>query len=293
MDKPSRREKKQLEITFPFLCWDGEIVSFPQHWHDCFEILFVCRGGMFVSVNDTLYEAVDGALVMINSNAIHGFLESRPGTVYQGFQFDITFFDESFINLRDIIFQNPVLNKNLIKDAVHERMRRLLHEISREYHDKTVGYQLAVKSKLYELMLMILREAPRRYPEISSLRTRQILTFVLKNADDPDLTLEEAATALKLNKFYFSHFFKKKTGQSFHSYLTKTRVNFAKHYLTESEMPVTDIAFNSGFNSLQTFNRVFKTQTGFTPRDYRSENINPAGGFEQFFQEKNSQKSNN
>jgi AraC-like DNA-binding protein len=53
------------------------------------------------------------------------------------------------------------------------------------------------------------------------------------------------------------------------------RVDFACRYLIESTMAVTDVAFRSGFNSLQTFNRVFKSMTGFTPRDYRRECSRP------------------
>jgi AraC-like DNA-binding protein len=271
------REKKALGMTFPFLCWDGEIAPFPKHWHDCFEILLLLKGGMHVVVNDTMYETSAGDLVMINSGNIHSFLDSRPNTAYQGFQFDITFFDESFINLRETIFQNVVLGKNAVQSTVYEHWRQLLHDIVKEYNTKEIGYQLAIKAKLYELMLLILRESPPNgESKIVSPKSKQILAFVLKNADDPELSLEGAASDLNLNKFYFSHVFKKYAGQSFHSYLAKTRVNFAKHYLSESDMSVTDIAFCSGFNSLQTFNRVFKTLTGFTPGNYRRENKTPA-----------------
>jgi AraC-like DNA-binding protein len=275
MEKLPIRERKPLGITFPFLYFDGESVPFPKHWHDCFEVLLLSKGGMHVSVDDTLYEVAVGDLVMINSGAIHSFLDFRPNTAYHGFQFDITFFDESFINLRDTVFRNPVLEKKTVQDAVYEQWRHLLRDIAREYMHKQIGYQLAIKAKLNELMLLILRESPTEDSKIIPRGSKQILSFVFKNADDPELSLEGAASALKLNKFYFSHAFKRFAGQSFHSYLTKTRVNFAKQYLIESKMSVTDIAFNSGFNSLQTFNRVFKILTGFTPGDYRKENKIP------------------
>jgi AraC-like DNA-binding protein len=241
-------------------------------------MLLVSKGGMYVSVDDTIYEASAGDLVMINSGAVHGFFDQHPGTTYSGFQFAITLFDESFINLRDMVFQNPIVGKNTQKEAVCVQLRRLLHEIFNENAEKAKGYQLAVRSKLYELMLIILREVSMQYAKILSSKSKHILAFVLKNVDDPDFTLEGAADALKLNKFYFSHMFKKYTGQSFHSYLVKTRVAFAKRSLNESKMPITDVAFHSGFNSIPTFNRVFKSLTGFTPKDYRRGNsVSPVG----------------
>ena len=124
-------------------------------------------------------------------------------------------------------------------------------------------------------MLVILREDIKAAESMqhTSTRSKQISDFILKNYNDPDLTLEEAATSLNLSRFYFAHYFKKHMGYSFHSYLSETRVNFAKKYLVETNDNITDIAFYCGFNSLQTFNRIFKSITGFTPSKYRRENI--------------------
>jgi AraC-like DNA-binding protein len=275
----SRREKKQLETTFPFLSWETETVSFPPHWHDCFEMLFITRGGMYVSVDEAMFEAAAGNLIMVNSGAIHGFFDARPGTAIMGMQFDIAFFDEGFVNLRDIVFQHPLIGKNTVKDAVYARMRQLLREISGEYRGRAAGWRLAVKSKLYELILIILRENPAASIKTPSPRAKQVRAFVYKNFDDPELNLDDAALSFNLNKFYFIRFFKKHTGYSFHSYLAKTRVDFACRYLIEGKMSITDVAFRSGFNSLQTFNRVFKSITGFAPRDYRREHSPPSTGF--------------
>jgi AraC-like DNA-binding protein len=272
MIEASYREKKKLELTFPFLSWEIDHPSFPLHWHDCFEIMVVSRGGMSIFIDDALFEAAAGDIVLVNAGVVHGFRNSRPGTVIEGFQFDVTLFDESFVGLRDIIFQNPIVGKEAGNGDSRERLRGLFREINREDTEKNIGYQLAVKAKLYEFMVIILRELPRRSAGIQGALSREILALVLKNADEPEFTLEEAACTLKLNKFYFSHLFKRYTGQSFHSYLVQTRITFAKHYLIESKMTITDIAFHSGFNSIQTFNRVFKTLTGFTPRDYRFKN---------------------
>jgi AraC-like DNA-binding protein len=275
MDKGSWYEKPPFNITFPFLAWDSENVSFPPHWHNFFEIIFITKGGLYVSVDDTVYEASCGDVIMINSGTIHSFFDTKPKTTAFGFQFAITFFDDSFIDLRDIVFQNTVIGKSKMLNTLYAHVCRLLQDISREYHKKTIGYQLAIKSKLYELMLVILRSIPKVEHKKPSTKSKHIYDFILKNFDNPDLTLEEAANALNLNMFYFAHIFKKYMGYSFHSYLTTTRVNFAKRYLIESKTTITDIAFRSGFNSLQTFNRVFKNITGYTPGNYRRDNKTP------------------
>jgi AraC-like DNA-binding protein len=272
----SRHEDKQFEHIFPFLAWKNTEINFPPHWHACFEIIYIIRGHTYVSVDDTVYQARAGDLILINAEAVHGYFDQSPNVSIRGFQFGIMFFGDDFIPLRDIIFNVPVLSAKNMPDTLSLRLHALLDEIALEYSRKQIGWQLAVRAKLYELMLMILREQSKIIPhetiQALSAGAGRILSFVFKNCSDETLTLEDAANALNFNKYYFSRFFKKHVGQSFHTYLTKTRVDFAKHYLIESKMPITDIAFDTGFGSLQTFNRVFKRLTGRTPGEYRREN---------------------
>ncbi|MDR0638713.1 MAG: AraC family transcriptional regulator [Spirochaetaceae bacterium] len=284
----SKRENKQLEYTFPFLTWNNADLNFPPHWHACFEIIYMRRGHIYASVDDTVYKAEAGDLVMVNAGTVHGYFGQSPNVFFQGFQFGSAFFGDDFIPLRDIIFNVPVLSTKNMPDILSLRLRTLLDEIASEYNRKQIGWQLAVKSMLYELMLMILREQSKIIPHETiramSSGAGRMLSFVFKNYSDESLSLEDAANALKLNKYYFSRFFKKHIGQSFHAYLTKTRVEFAKRYLIESKMTVTDIVFHSGFNSIQTFNRVFRALTGLSPREYRRKNsVAPQAGFAESF----------
>jgi len=276
MSQKNRHERKQLEYSFPFLHWNSEDINFPPHWHDCFEVIYLRRGRVYASVDGSIHEANGGDLILINSGAIHGFFDQSPGTSIRGFQFDITFFDEGFIALRDTIFGNPVLTQKGMPEALCLRLQNLLEEIAGEYRRREIGWHLAIKSRMCEFMLTLLRErsaiAVDAKPQTVLPGTKRILSFVFQNFDNEELRLEDAAEALKLNKFYFTRLFKRRTGQSFHAYLTRTRVDFAKQYLIESKMSITDAAFSAGFGSLQTFNRVFKTYTGMTPRDYRREN---------------------
>jgi len=58
-------------------------------------------------------------------------------------------------------------------------------------------------------------------------------------------------------------------GKSFPQLVNYHRVEEAKYLLERSEMPITEIAFEVGFNSLPSFNRAFKEHAGTTPRDWR------------------------
>lgn len=68
----------------------------------------------------------------------------------------------------------------------------------------------------------------------------------------------------------FGKAFKAYTGKKLGDYINELRVRDAKQLLEAGEMPISEIAFEVGFESLRSFNRVFYKQTGMTPTDYRT-----------------------
>ena len=56
---------------------------------------------------------------------------------------------------------------------------------------------------------------------------------------------------------------------SFDEYVKMLRIGYAQKWLIETGLPVLQIAFDSGFENQQSFNRVFKQKTGLTPLTYR------------------------
>jgi AraC-like DNA-binding protein len=100
----------------------------------------------------------------------------------------------------------------------------------------------------------------------------RVFSFIHSNSGNPAISLEKAASQAALSKYYFTRFFKEHTGQTFHTYLSQYRINRAKDYLAESDLPVTEIAYLCGFSSIKTFNRLFKTFAGVAPSTFRSGN---------------------
>jgi AraC-like DNA-binding protein/quercetin dioxygenase-like cupin family protein len=297
-DEEPTREKKNLRRSFPFLLTEIPLYEgFPPHWHDCFEMLYMRSGGMFASIDGVMNEALPGDVVLVNGGSVHGFLGARPGTSLTIIQFKITFFDDNFLTVRDSIFNQQLVSRRMLEawEKVHPPkpgralwplIDRIFNGMSRDCRERLPGWELSVKSRMYALMTFFLRDtaeinntAEQRPAvcreaagdEMSNYTIRQLQAFVFKNFADPELDLDRAADKSGYSKFYFERFFKKYTGQSFHNYLNQTRIHYAREYLTETEQSVTDIAFRCGFDSLQTFNRVFKNTVGRTPSVYRAE----------------------
>jgi AraC-like DNA-binding protein len=276
-------EKKHLDPAFPFTLYEIPMKVFNLHWHDTIEIIYVINGTMLVTVEGQSYEIAARDILVINSGAIHS-LDNVIGTdtSINIFSFGLELFGQTLVDLRDHTSQKLVFDRKVFFRAgtdreLHSKAESLLLGIRDEYLTQKPGYRFAMKAKWYELALLFLRQIPNkvlserereRYHH-NRVRLERIFTFIHDNYANMNIALEKAAEAAALSKFHFARFFKTETGQTFHAYLVKVRISRAIECLLQSDSPVTDIAYTSGFSSVKTFNRLFKRYTGVTPSAYR------------------------
>ena len=67
----------------------------------------------------------------------------------------------------------------------------------------------------------------------------------------------------------FCRYFKKRTGKTFIQYVMEIRISIAAKKLAESDKPIAQICYESGYNNLGNFNLNFKNIMGMTPSEYR------------------------
>ncbi len=96
--------------------------------------------------------------------------------------------------------------------------------------------------------------------------------YIGENYRNSSLSLTDAADALNLNKSYLSTLMNDVLGVGFTDYLNGVRIGKAKELLNETDLPVSEICRQTGFNSDQNFIRVFKKYVGMTPGQYRKQN---------------------
>ena len=85
------------------------------------------------------------------------------------------------------------------------------------------------------------------------------------------ITLGDAARAAGYSRCHFSKVFRERLGVCFVSYLVRVRLRRAAELLVRTEMPVTRVALEVGFNDLSHFERVFRTAYRRSPSKYRGE----------------------
>lgn len=111
---------------------------------------------------------------------------------------------------------------------------------------------------------------------INSLREKsnkdlreKIVEYLNENYYDSNLSLTSTADAFNLSNYYLSKIFKELIGENFVDYLSKLRIKKAKELLLNNQMLVNDVAEKVGYNSANTFIRVFKRYELQTPIQFR------------------------
>ncbi len=97
----------------------------------------------------------------------------------------------------------------------------------------------------------------------------------INNSFNENIRLIDIANTCHISPFHFARIFKKQTGYSPNDFLLKTRIENAKELL-KKEGSICEIAFNSGFNSLEHFSYSFKKAVKQSPTGYRNSKISKA-----------------
>lgn len=83
------------------------------------------------------------------------------------------------------------------------------------------------------------------------------------------ITIEDICKEVNFSRNYLSTLFKKETGITITEYLTRTRINYSKHLLINSNLSLLEIALEAGFEGQSYFTRVFKKEMNMTPKQFR------------------------
>jgi len=163
---------------------------------------------------------------------------------------------------------------------IYDDESRLMIQMCNAYFGDDSLRELTVYSYLLEFFVTygryrMTREEATPYSASDMYKQKDLmkrLNKVFDHLDEhymDDITLEKAAGIAGFSKFHFSRLFKQCSGYNFYDYLCYRRIKSAENLLLKPEMSITEIALQSGFTSLSTFNRTFKRFKNCTPSEYR------------------------
>ena len=102
--------------------------------------------------------------------------------------------------------------------------------------------------------------------EKSAMIVKKIFELVKENKA---ITREELASQVFLSPDYMAKVFKKETGKRISDYLSEVRLQEAKCLLTDTTRSISDIASSLSYSNFSGFSRMFKSETGLSPAEYR------------------------
>lgn len=267
---------------FPFKLFYNENVITTDHCHTEIEIIYIIKGESNVCVNGVHYKLREGDVMIASSGDIHSIEYSVQRRMVVQFKLDMLKELYAFSEDIDYIYKKlhssaRVSSKWSVKTARRvEASLKELGEAARRLNN--TEYRLKVYAVLYRLIDIFTGELPEDEEQKQKLRLlsnkkdyakiERMFVYIHDNFDK-NITLEQIAAQFHYSTNYFTKLWKKYIGTSFHQYLNEYRVTVAMKLLKETDLLISDIAYRTGFQSIKSFNRVFKQITHINPTEYR------------------------
>ena len=160
------------------------------------------------------------------------------------------------------------------KKSTLDLIRTHLANIFKDYTDNSRKLKLNMQAELLGLLSILYQDFSDEFEADKEemgrkdfARKEEILRFVWEHFSEP-LTLSQTAENFGLSEGYFSRLFADITGKNFSSYLREVRLSHAKQLIDKGESSVTELAFSSGFGSVNSFIEAFRKEFGKTPGAY-------------------------
>lgn len=275
------REDIYYDTLEGVLLYHNTLNEYPIHWHNEVELILPLSGSFQVKFhNDSsaVVNCVPGDIMLISPGTLHEYLAVAPGGEKMILLFDFTRYSQVSLMVPLLKTLPPYVHVKQSQFPVEAaRLQNYFWDIERLYGESDEFLQISV----YSLVTLILAQigsmhlvdaiVPAGTSDSQSKNIEKLVavTNYIDSHRSEDLTVEQLAELAGFSKYHFERLFKSSMGISCYQYITKRRVMMAQELLGDTDLSVMDIAMQSGFFSLSTFNRVFKDMNGCSPTEYR------------------------
>ena len=241
-----------------------ENLDFRLHAQGELEIAIICSGSCRVNVDGNDYVLREGDVLAVFPDQLHEYVDSQNLRAYLMIIPLKAYLSAYYGTLTKMLPQNPVLQSGMwdaegVLPIVEQAFRGRIHSSPPVMQ----GYLMVIVGKLLESFSLIPRSS------VSTGALQRILQYINGHYREP-ITRSTVAHAIGYHDSYISHLFSRTMHVSLPEYINALRTDEACRFLRETEMSVTEICSELGFQSIRNFNRVFQNRKGMTPREYRS-----------------------
>lgn len=246
-------------------------------------IKYVIKESETYIVNKQRYQVNEGQYLVVNKGQDLGVDYKNKHTVH-GL---CAYIDETFLGktYRDLVTEEETLLNNPFDD--HAILPEF-HEMVYSSDDCIGGYLKTLSDKehfpdvYYNLAFRLLVSQKITLQRIQKIKASRASTKkelfnrlnIAKNIIDDDFThkisVADLAREAALSEFHFFRSFKEAFDKSPHQYILDKRLKLAKNLLLNDELPVTEVAYQAGFNDIFSFSKAFKKQFKISPSRLRT-----------------------
>ena len=244
------------------------------HWHTNLEMIRVLEGELSLTLDNRTRVLRAGEIAFINSETVHGATPNDSS--YQCIVFNLAFLKtgnslcDGFID--NLLSHSAYLTEFPRDSAVTKIVNDIFDELANEKDGapfKAIGLYHTLLGEIQEKELFNSHlPLSSVHDEKKVVKLKTVLKFIRENFDK-DITLEDMSAVAGFSGKYFCKFFKDMTGTTPVNYLLTYRIERAARKLLGSDLSVTQIAYDCGFNDLSYFIKTFKTFKKVSPKDYR------------------------
>ncbi|MDU5261071.1 MAG: AraC family transcriptional regulator [Clostridium celatum] len=249
--------------------------DYPPHWHLELEIIIPIENCYDVIIENKNYHLDKHDILFINSGIVHSIKSPISGKRYI-LQFDLSPLCQ-FKEFESALYILPPVLLLTHQSSIYPIIHDLINTIINEYKNNDVLSEALIYSILIQIYVNLSRnEVYKRINSDTTINKQHeyiekllfACNYITSHYND-DLTLEDVASVIGFSKYHFSRLFKQFTNMTFYNYLIAQRISKAELMLANSDLRISDIAMNTGFSSISTFNRIFKSAKGCSPNDFR------------------------
>lgn len=258
----------------------GRSFQIPVHWHDEFEIIYVRNGFLTVSISGESYIGKTGDAFVVSPGNLH-LMGSQTGTVdYYTFLFPLKYISFRTDDMLDEKLLEPLNSGHLmicprVKDTAKELCEQLIeiYEAKKDESESKITTQVRTKIILLQFILEMWKKGFVIENDTSGRNTveKEMVSYIQQNFTGK-ISLREFGEQFHLSEKYISRYFKEHFHITLSQYVTYLRLEHAKQLLQDTDIPVTDVAMQSGYQNVSYFIRSFQKAYAVSPLKYRKNN---------------------
>lgn len=258
----------------------GRSFQIPVHWHDEFEIIYVRSGFLTVSISGESYIGKTGDAFVVSPGNLH-LMGSQTGTVdYYTFLFPLKYISFRTDDMLDEKLLEPLNSGHLmicprVKDTAKELCEQLIeiYMAKKDESESKIATQVRTKIILLQFILEMWKKGFVIENDTSGRNTveKEMVSYIQQNFTGK-ISLREFGEQFHLSEKYISRYFKEHFHITLSQYVTYLRLEHAKQLLQDTDIPVTDVAMQSGYQNVSYFIRSFQKAYAVSPLKYRKNN---------------------